>query len=243
MNITSSKKHVSPLLFVDHRDSFSANLAAALRISGVDLVEVQSQHLPQDSRSIKELSRTYSGLVLSPGPGNPADWARSLHVLTTGFVDKPVLGVCLGLQMLLLASGLEVDKLSVLPEHGRLHDLDCLIPSGKLTNEFDAYLSYSGKWVFYNSLGCSATDNECVSKGWRVHGRECEVVAVAEHVSRPHVGIQFHPESFVDYGTNKFFTDTKRGTVMRLNDSNGLERARRVESSPPGSPDAEPRYG
>jgi len=36
-------------------------------------------------------------------------------------------------------------------------------------------------------------------------------------------GISFHPESFVDYGTNKFFTDTKRGTVMRLNDSNGLE--------------------
>ena len=36
-------------------------------------------------------------------------------------------------------------------------------------------------------------------------------------------GISFHPESFIDYGTNKFFTDTKRGTVMRLNDSNGLE--------------------
>ena len=36
-------------------------------------------------------------------------------------------------------------------------------------------------------------------------------------------GISFHPESFIDYGTNKFFTDTKRGVVMRLNDSNGLE--------------------
>ena len=36
-------------------------------------------------------------------------------------------------------------------------------------------------------------------------------------------GISFHPESFIDYGTNKFFTDTKRGVVLRLNDSNGLE--------------------
>lgn len=35
-------------------------------------------------------------------------------------------------------------------------------------------------------------------------------------------GISFNAESFVDYGTNKFFTDTKRGVVMRLNDSNGL---------------------
>ena len=36
-------------------------------------------------------------------------------------------------------------------------------------------------------------------------------------------GISFHPDSFVDYGTNKFFTDTKRGVVLRMNDSNGLE--------------------
>ena len=35
-------------------------------------------------------------------------------------------------------------------------------------------------------------------------------------------GISSNPESFVDYGTNKFFTDVKRGVVMRLNDSNGL---------------------
>lgn len=36
-------------------------------------------------------------------------------------------------------------------------------------------------------------------------------------------GISFHPDSFDDFATNSFFTDVKRGVVMRKNDSNGLQ--------------------
>jgi hypothetical protein len=35
-------------------------------------------------------------------------------------------------------------------------------------------------------------------------------------------GISFHSESFDDYGTNSYFTDIKRGVVLRKNDNNGL---------------------
>lgn len=35
-------------------------------------------------------------------------------------------------------------------------------------------------------------------------------------------GISYHPESYDDYGTNSFCTDTKRGVVLRYNESNGL---------------------
>jgi len=35
-------------------------------------------------------------------------------------------------------------------------------------------------------------------------------------------GISYHPESFDDYGTNSYFTDVKRGVVLRKNDTNGL---------------------
>lgn len=36
-------------------------------------------------------------------------------------------------------------------------------------------------------------------------------------------GISFHPDSFDDYASNSYFTDVKRGVVMRKNDSNGLQ--------------------
>jgi hypothetical protein len=35
-------------------------------------------------------------------------------------------------------------------------------------------------------------------------------------------GISFHPESYDDYGTNSFCTDTKKGIVLGYNQSNGL---------------------
>lgn len=35
-------------------------------------------------------------------------------------------------------------------------------------------------------------------------------------------GISYHPDSYDDYGTNSFCTDTKRGVVLRYNESNGL---------------------
>lgn len=189
-----------PILFVDHRDSFSANLASVLRASGAKLVEIQSEDLPGDSDALAMFCDRFAGMVLSPGPGRPMDWSRSLKILEECFEEKPVLGVCLGLQVLLTASGLEVGKLCQLPEHGRLYSLNSVVPSEKFRSKNGDNISYDGLWVFYNSLGCSANDAECLRAGWRVHGREGDSIAVAEHIVRPHIGVQFHPESFLSKG-------------------------------------------
>jgi hypothetical protein len=66
-----------------------------------------------------------------------------------------------------------------------------------------------GKDLLYNA---DATTN--LSRIENVLGQQ--VVYAGEY------GISHHPESFDDYGTNSFASDTKRGVVLRFNDSNGL---------------------
>ena len=66
-----------------------------------------------------------------------------------------------------------------------------------------------GKDVLYNA---DATSN--LSRIEEVLGQQ--VMYSGEY------GISYHPESYDDYGTNSFCTDTKRGIVLRYNESNGL---------------------
>jgi hypothetical protein len=66
-----------------------------------------------------------------------------------------------------------------------------------------------GKDVLYNT---DATTN--LSRIEEVLGQQ--VMYSGEY------GISYHPDSYDDYGTNSFCTDTKRGIVLRYNESNGL---------------------
>jgi anthranilate/para-aminobenzoate synthase component II len=192
------------LLFLDHRDSFSANLATTLRCAGADLDIVQSDSLPADSSDLEKLSCRYSGLVLSPGPGTPSDWPRSSQILELGFGGKPVLGVCMGLQILLNGSGLVVERLHHLPVHGRQSSLTGEHLALRLRTNEGLPFRFDGKWVFYNSLACHASGELCRQRGWEVLAREGESIAAVEHRERPHVAVQFHPESFASVKGQEF---------------------------------------
>jgi anthranilate/para-aminobenzoate synthase component II len=192
------------LLFLDHRDSFSANLATALRCAGADLDVVQSDCLPEDSDDLLKLAHNYSGLVLSPGPGTPADWPRSSRILELAFSEKPVLGVCMGLQILFRGGGFLVERLHQLPVHGRQSALSGGLSSLHLRINEDSPFVYEGNWVFYNSLACHASAELCHQRGWDVLAREGKSVAAAEHRERPHVAVQFHPESFASVKGREF---------------------------------------
>lgn len=164
------------VLVVDHYDSYTHNL--------VHLVAEVTGTLPsvvQHDRGPDPAGHTH--VVLSPGPGHPAeprDFALGPAVFAWGL---PVLGVCLGMQALVTAYGGRVGR--VPPAHGRVsrirHD-DRGVLAG-LPQGFEA--------VRYHSLAALEVPTELEVTAWAEDG----VVMGVRHRTLPLEGVQFHPES------------------------------------------------
>jgi anthranilate/para-aminobenzoate synthase component II len=190
------------VLFIDHRDSFSGNLIAALKVAGACLDVVQYSDLPEAADALLCLSQNYDALVLSPGPGTPAEYPRSFALYKIGFCEKPALGVCLGLQIVLSGEGFCVERICENPVHGRQSELDMFSSPGN----FDL----SGLWVFYNSLGVRSVAPRLEVAGWRVLAQESGFVAAARHAAKKHLLVQFHPESFASANGERLIRDFVR---------------------------------
>ena len=90
------------VLLIDNYDSFTYNL---YQLAG-DLLLQQSPSnvldvIRNDKISVTEIKKKYDKVILSPGPGNPADKAYfgvCADILLNPEKDLPVFGVCLGMQ-------------------------------------------------------------------------------------------------------------------------------------------------
>jgi anthranilate synthase/aminodeoxychorismate synthase-like glutamine amidotransferase len=168
------------VLVVDHHDSYTWNL--------VHLVATVTGALPDvvehDQAGVLERARGYSHLVLSPGPGHPAnaaDFALGPAVFGLGL---PVLGVCLGMQALVTAYGGTVDRIT--PAHGEVAAVDH-DGSGVFAGLPDPVAM-----VRYHSLAAVA-----VPEALRVNATTDGVVMGVVHRDLPLHGVQFHPESIL----------------------------------------------
>ncbi|NND59389.1 MAG: aminodeoxychorismate/anthranilate synthase component II [Gammaproteobacteria bacterium] len=168
------------LLLIDNYDSFTYNVVQALRVLGAEVDVHRNDCIGLDAIS----DGGYSHLVISPGPGRPADAGISIAAIEACAGRIPILGICLGHQAIVEAFGGKVDSAATLM-HGKAsavtHDGSELF-SG-LDNPFDA-----GR---YHSL--AAIDMPDVLE---VTARtdDGEVMAL-RHRELPVVGVQFHPES------------------------------------------------
>jgi len=175
------------VVLVDHHDSYSTILA--------HLVASVTGALPRivqhDEVSVAEVladpsGRATSHVVLSAGPGHPgepADFAVGRELVAEPTV--PVLGVCLGLQGIVVAYGGTVERVE--PAHGRV---DTLTHSG---DGLFAGLPQDFPVVRYHSLVATT-----VSADLEVTARGSDgTVQAVRHRSRPLCGVQFHPESIL----------------------------------------------
>ena len=172
------------LLLLDNYDSFTWNLAQYLEEIGASVEVVLSDRISVDQ--VHE--RGFDGIVISPGPGRPADAGISLDLIPTLDEATPLLGVCLGHQAIAHSRGARIVRASTLM-HGKtsqiVHDGSGVFRG--LPSPFEA--------TRYHSLVVDAgtLDPEFVINARTADG----TIMGIRHRRLPIHGVQFHPESIL----------------------------------------------
>ncbi len=169
------------VLFVNNKDSFVWNLVDYVSVFEPDTVVVPN------TISLKEVDEINpDAIVISPGPGHPAnpkDIGSCLDIIRESSVL--LLGICLGHQAIAVAFGGEVSHSPRGPVHGKT-----------------AQISHNGKGIYkglpnplvggrYHSLSISKLPRELEVTAKTDDG----IIMGIKHKQRPIFGLQFHPES------------------------------------------------
>ena len=165
---------------LDNYDSFTYNLVHLLEELGAEVVTVRNDAITPD----EAVDLAPDRLVVSPGPGRPADAGVSVELIRRLGPTTRTLGVCLGHQAVVEAFGGEVGQAKALL-HGK---------SSAVTHDgagVFAGLPESVEVGRYHSLAATTVPDGLVVTSRTGDG---EVMGV-RHVAYPIEGVQFHPES------------------------------------------------
>jgi len=172
----------SHILMIDNYDSFTYNLVQAMQVLGAKVSVYRNDELTPVAA--EQLGCTH--LVISPGPGCPAEAGVSMDMIRHFAGKLPILGVCLGHQAMAEVFGGKVTRAPRLM-HGKssmvTHDragvfagLPCPVECGR-----------------YHSLAVSDAD---MPPDFVVTARtELSEIMGIRHRQLPIEGVQFHPES------------------------------------------------
>lgn len=187
------------ILLFDNQDSFTWNLAHDLERSDADVkVDVKTaldlDKALQNHEFLLSFVSAYDAVVLSPGPGMPVDSPGLNEVLIAVIeLKKPLLGVCLGLQVIVEHFGGTLENMKVVL-HGRTTKISLednenphfLFKEIKFPCEVGHYHS----WV--------ASDSNFPENELKVEARnEQGMIMAICHRTLPITGLQFHPESIL----------------------------------------------
>ncbi len=177
--------HGLRVLLVDHQDSFVHTLAGYFREQGAEVLTLRAG-LPLTA--LDEFAPDL--VVLSPGPGRPADFACAQLLDQLDLRGLPVFGVCLGLQAMVEHAGGELALLSE-PVHGKPGTVLRTRPGAGLLAGLPAEFTAAR----YHSLHAVPQQ---VKGGFEVTAVTADQVVMA--IEDPAAGrwaVQFHPESIL----------------------------------------------
>lgn len=171
------------ILLVDNYDSFTFNVHQALATTGEEILIRRN-----DEGSINDwLALRPQAVVLSPGPGRPAQAGLSPELIGRLPESIPLLGICLGHQIMIEREGGAICR-DPSPMHGRsspvYHNTDPLFEGLPVPFLAGRYHSLCASGPLPSTLRQIAWTTD-------------EVVMGVKHRTLPRWGVQFHPESIL----------------------------------------------
>ena len=186
------------VVMVDNYDSFTYNLVQFLGECESDIQVVRN-----DAVEVSEIEELHpSHIIISPGPGRPEHAGISLDVVKQYQRTIPILGVCLGHQVIAQAL------------HGKI------VHAPELMHGKMSLIQHDGKTIFqglqnpiqatrYHSLVVSS---DAFPQELEVTARTADgTIMGLRHTAYPIEGVQFHPESFLTQSGKKLL-----GNFLRL---------------------------
>jgi anthranilate synthase/aminodeoxychorismate synthase-like glutamine amidotransferase len=170
------------ILLIDNYDSFTFNLyhyLSSLKIN-VDVIR-------NDKITDKEIIKNkYNRIVISPGPGNPNQSGNCLKIVKTLYKKFPILGVCLGHQIIGQVFGSKIVQAKKL-----MHGKTSLIYSKKIGILKNLPLKFEA--TRYHSL---IIDKKTLPKELEITAETKDgIIMGVKHKEYNVHGVQFHPES------------------------------------------------
>jgi para-aminobenzoate synthetase component 2 len=180
------------ILVVDNYDSFVFNLVQYLQQLGATVDVRRNDEVNLDTLS------DYDGILISPGPGVPADAGCCIELIKRADGSVPILGVCLGHQAIAEAFGATVNRAPEL-----LHGKTSKVQHGDIGVLAGLPVPFTA--TRYHSL---AVDPATVPSELEVTGTtESGVIMALRHRSLPIEGVQFHPESVLTEGGHQLLAN------------------------------------
>ena len=172
------------ILVIDNYDSFTYNLVQYIGSMGIEIIVKRN-----DCISIREIEELEPDkIVISPGPGYPVNAGVSLNTIKHFYTKYPILGVCLGHQVIAEAF------------KGKI------IQAKELVHGKDSTIHHDGKYLFkgvqnpliagrYHSL---IVERKSLPGCLEITAKtEDEQIMGIRHKDYRVEGVQFHPESIL----------------------------------------------
>ena len=172
------------ILVIDNYDSFVYNLARYVEISGHETHVVRNDKF--SLAEIKDLAPSH--IVISPGPCTPNEAGVCLELVKNFYTQIPILGVCLGHQVIAQAFGALITKAQE-PMHGK---------ASEITHNQQGIFNGIPSPINVGRYHSLIVENIPIDSGLIITAKSSqgEIMALT-HEKYPLFGVQFHPEAIL----------------------------------------------
>lgn len=149
---------------------------------------------PSTTKAEDILKYEPDGILLTNGPGDPRDNTEAIETIKVLINHKPIFGICLGHQLLALASGADTEKMKF-GHRGCNHPVKSL-ESGRT-------------YITSQNHGYTVTESSVDTRKMKVTFRNINdgTIEGLSYVERPAFSVQFHPEASPGPGDTGFLFD------------------------------------
>ncbi len=170
------------IILIDNYDSFTFNLYHYISVFSSNVDVIRNDKI----NSNEIIKKKYNKIVISPGPGNPNQSGNCLKIVKSLYKKIPILGVCLGHQIIGQVFGSKIVQAKKLM-HGKTSKIISK-KTGVLKN-----LPKTFEATRYHSL---IIDKKSLSKDLEITAETKDgLIMGIQHKKYQVHGVQFHPES------------------------------------------------